>query len=191
MVSDIYVSTDGEEIARVAENYGAKVIWRPKETATDVASSETAIIHAVSEIEKEYPSQIYIFLQTTSPLRRGFDIDNAINTLIKGNYDSVFSMAVLDDYCIWKRDGKQLMSYSYDYRNRGRRQERENLFLENGSIYVFRKELLLCEKNRIGGKIGMYEMPFECSYEIDTEKDIFLCEYFMKQILENEKKGVC
>lgn len=179
-VSNVYVSTNGEDIAKTSEEYGAKIIWRPAELATDTSSSEDAIFHAIREIEKVEDFESVVFLQATSPIRRVNDIDDAVATFKEGNYDSLFSMAVLEDYCMWKGEGGNLHSFSYDYKNRGRRQEREPLYLENGSIYVFKKELFFKEKNRLGRKIGMYEMPFECSYEIDSLKDIRLCEYFMR-----------
>lgn len=181
-VSDVYVSTDGDNIAQIAKQYGAKVIERPPSTATDTASSEAAIMHAVTEIEKSSGSNIYIFLQATSPIRRKGDISSAVKTFLEGQYDSLFSMAILEDYCLWKYKNNELSSFTYDYRNRGRRQDRDALYLENGSIYIFKKEILLHYQNRLGGKIGMYEMPVECSYEIDAQKDIPLCEYFMNRI---------
>lgn len=181
-VSNVYVSTDGDDIARVSEEYGAKVIWRPEELAQDITSSEDALIHATNEMNRYEDFKSIIFIQATSPIRRTNDIDDAVEEYIKGNYDSLFSMAVLDDYCLWKEKEGILNSFSYDYRHRERRQDREPIYLENGSIYVFSKNILLGEKNRLGGKIGMYEMPFECSFEIDSEKDIALCEYFMKKI---------
>ncbi len=185
-VSNVYVSTDGKEIASVSEEYGARIIWRPKELATDTASSENAIIHAIGEIEKNEKFESLVFLQATSPLRRKYDIDEALRLYEKEEDDSLFSMSVLDDYCLWRKENGELISYSYDYKNRGRRQEREPLFLENGSIYVFSKGLFLKNKNRLGGKIGMYEMPFECSYEIDSKKDIRICEFFMDKIIKEE-----
>lgn len=183
-VSGVYVSTDGEDIAKISEQYGAKVIWRPGELASDTASSEDALIHAIGEIEKQEQFESMVFLQATSPIRRNNDIDDAIREFEGGNYDSLFSMAMLDDYCMWKKKDGVLESYTYDYRSRGRRQDREPLYLENGSIYVFKKELCLNQRNRLGGKIGMYEMPFECSYEIDSMKDISVCEVFMRKIIE-------
>lgn len=181
-VSNVYVSTDGDKIAEVAKRYGAKIIWRPEELALDTSSSEDALIHAVHEIEKNEDFETLVFLQATSPIRRDYDIDNAIDSFYQGGYDSLFSMAVLDDYCLWKKEKGELNSFSYDYKKRGRRQEREPLYLENGSIYIFKKNLLLSLKNRLGGRVGMYEMPFDCSYEIDNMDDVERCEYFMKSI---------
>lgn len=184
-VSEVYVTTDGEKIAEVAESAGAKIIWRPPELASDIASSEDAICHAIKEIEKENIFDFIIFLQATSPIRRKNDIADALKKFQDNEFDSLFSMTVLDDYCLWRKKGNEVISFSYDYRNRGRRQEREQLYLENGSIYIFSKELFQKNKNRLGGKIGMYEMPMECSYEIDSVKDIFICEQFMNLMILN------
>lgn len=184
LVSNVYVSTDGEDIAKASEEYGAKIIWRPEELASDTASSEDALIHAIGVIEKKEEFESLVFLQATSPIRRNNDIDGAIRVFEENKYDSLFSMAILDDYCLWKNTNGVLDSYTYDYRKRGRRQEREPLYLENGSIYVFKKDLVLEQKNRLGGRIGMYEMPFECSYEIDTMQDISICEVFMNKIID-------
>ena len=188
-VSNVYVSTDGEEIADIAEEYGAFIIKRPKELASDTASSEDALLHAINVITKIEEFHAIVFLQATSPLRRAFDIDAAVEKFSAESLDSLFSMTILEDYCLWKKVGNGLESFTYAYRNRGRRQEREPLYLENGSIYIFSKELFVKEKNRLGGNIGMYEMPMECSYEIDTEQDLKICEQIMEAMKLNAIKN--
>ena len=180
-IEKVYVSTDGTEIAEISSKYGAEIIWRPEELSSDTASSESVLIHAVDEIQINYAIDTFLFLQATSPIRLSKDIDNALDIFFDNFYDSLFSMSVLEDYCIWKKEQNQLQSFTYDYQKRGRRQNREPLFLENGSLYIFKKEILLKYKNRLGGKIGMYEMPFDRSYEIDSKDDIEICSYFMKK----------
>lgn len=187
-VSNVYVSTDGSDIAATAEKYGAIVINRPDDLAGDTASSESALLHAIAEIEKTESFDNVIFLQATSPLREKADIDKAYELFVKEDYDSLFSMAVMDDYTLWSGyPGINMRSLSFDYKNRGRRQDREPVYLENGSIYIFKKELIRKYNNRMGGKIGMYEMPFNHSFEIDSESEIEICEFYMKKILEKEK----
>jgi CMP-N-acetylneuraminic acid synthetase len=61
---------------------------------------------------------------------------------------------------------------TYDYKNRGRSQDRKPLILENGSIYIFKPEILRRERNRIGGKIAVHLM--ENWLEIDDPKDVNL-----------------
>ncbi len=187
-VNKVYVSTDGEQIAAISEQFGATVIWRPEEMSNDIASSEDALRHALDIIERDNKIDSVIFLQATSPIRRDDDIDKAMAVFREGEYDSLFSMSILEDYCIWKEIHERVESWSYDYRQRGRRQEREKLYLENGSIYIFKPEVLKANFNRLGGKIGMYEMPFDLSYEIDTKEDIARCEFFMKKYIGKEKQ---
>lgn len=180
-IENVYVTTDGEEIAEISRKYGAKIIWRPADLASDTASSESALIHAISVIEERRVINTVMFLQATSPIRLIEDLDNAVDIFFNNLSDSLFSMCVLEDYCIWKNTENKLQSLTYNYLNRGRRQERESFFLENGSIYIFKPEILRKYKNRLGGKIGMYKMPFDRSYEIDSMEDVELCSYFMKK----------
>lgn len=180
-VDEVYVSTDGEEIAEISKKYGARIIWRPEELSTDTASSESAILHAVTEIKGKHEAGDILFLQATSPVRLTEDIENAVETFFDGAYDSLFSMSLLEDFCIWKQGENGLQSFTYDYQNRGRRQDRPPLFLENGSIYVFKSEILFRLQTRIGGKIGMYQMPFDRSFEIDSINDVEICSFFMRK----------
>lgn len=186
-VSNVYVSTDGSQIGEVTEAYGGKVIIRPDNISGDTATSESALLHAVSVIENNEEFEDIIFLQATSPLRNKHDIDAAYAQFLSGGYDSLFSMAVMDDFTLWIKDvtGK-VTSLSYDYLNRGRRQDREPVYLENGSIYILKKELLKSTNNRLGGKIGMYEMPYAHSFEIDSESELGICEYFLNKIIMEE-----
>lgn len=185
LINDVFVSTDDAEISRVSEKYGANIIVRPSEIATDTSASEDAILHAIDEIEKESGCtiDIVVFLQATSPVRETSDIYGAIRKFIDDEADSLFSAAVLDDFLIWGNVDGRFVSINYDYKNRGLRQDREKQYVENGSIYVFRPEILRKEKNRLGGNIIIYEMEFWKIHEIDTYEDIEICQYYMDKSL--------
>jgi len=185
----VYVSSDSPKILEVAEEYGAIGLKRPKKLATDTATSDSVLLHALDEIKKNIDKiDFLVFLQATSPLRESKDIDAAIKKIMDTQADSLFSMALLDDFCLWKHEAGCLKGFSFDPFNRGMRQDREPLFLENGSIYVLRPEVLEKNNNRLGGKIEMYEMPYWKSYEIDDLKDIEICSYyFEKHILPNSQ----
>ncbi|MDO8590879.1 MAG: acylneuraminate cytidylyltransferase, partial [bacterium] len=60
---------------------------------------------------------------------------------------------------------------NYDYRKRPRRQEFPGVINENGAFYITKREILEKEKNRLGGKIGIYEMPEEKALDIDEPSD--------------------
>ena len=191
-IEKVYVSTDDPKIAEVATNYGAKVIERSKELATDTSPSEEALLHALMYIEEKegLKPDIVVFLQCTSPLREPEDIDNAIRKFIKEKADSLFSVAKLEDFCVWKKENNTWISVTFDYKNRGMRQDREPYYLENGSIYIFKPEILKKYKNRLGGRITIYEMPYWKSYEIDSWEDLEICEYFMRKKLLSKKQYI-
>jgi N-acylneuraminate cytidylyltransferase len=184
-VGQVYVTSDDQEILEVSRRYGASPILRPGELANDTSSSEAALLHALAEIIKISPRSpdLVVFLQATSPLRESTDIDGSVRALLEAGADSLFSGTVLEDFCVWKREHGELQGLTFDPSNRGRRQDREPLFLENGSIYVFRPGVLREYNNRLGGNISLYEMPFWKSFEIDKLEDVEICSYYFKNKL--------
>lgn len=187
LVSRTIVSTDDDEIAAVSKKYGAEVIKRPAELATDKAASEPTILHVLDTLkEKEgYVPDLVVFLQCTSPLRKKDDIDKAIKKLADEKADSLLSVCQSHAF-LWKFDNKKgtAVSVNYDYKNRPRRQDREPEYKENGSIYVTKTELWRKNKNRLGGKIALHVMDVDDSWEIDDAFDFWLIE----QIINYRKK---
>ncbi len=179
-IDDVYVTTDDDEIAGISRTYGAEIVLRPDHLATDLATSETALLHAISEIENKKGVDVVVFLQATSPIRETADIDNALEEFFAKNADSLFSASVLEDSCIWEVDGREFKSVTFDYKNRGRRQDRKPHYLENGSIYVFNTRTIKEYNNRLGGVMAIYEMPPWKSLEIDSFEDLELCKRYMK-----------
>ncbi len=182
-IEKIFVSTDDCAIAQVASKYGAEVIVRPSELSGDKASSESAILHAASVIERDFnmPLSTIVFLQATSPLRKPGDIDRAVELFYQEGADSLISVTKADDLTLWEsREGKW-ESVNFDYRNRGMRQDRPAQFIENGSIYIFKPEILSAFGNRIGEKLSAYEMEFWQTWEIDTLEEIDLIEYYLNK----------
>ena len=177
----VYVSTDSSEIAAIAQDYGANVIQRPAELANDTASSESVLIHALSEIEKSriYPDLI-VFLQCTSPIRTGTDIDNAIAKLKVENADSLLSVSPSHRF-LWEEVDGVAKSINYDYRDRPRRQDMQPQYVENGSIYLFKPWILKEFGNRLGGKISFSIMSEASSWEIDSLLDLEIAESLMKK----------
>lgn len=180
-INSVYVSSDSDKILNISIEYGAKEIKRPDILAQDESSSEEALVHAINEIERSDGNKIdlVVFLQGTSPLRSLGDIDGAINLFIKNNLDSLFSACDLKDLMVWKNVDSELTSINYDYKNRERRQDMQKQYGENGSIYLFKPEIIRESMNRLGGKIGTYVMDAWKIHEIDNKEDIGICEYFM------------
>lgn len=189
LVDIVFVSTDDDEIAEVSCEYGAEVVKRPAQLAADTSSSEDVLLHAIDfiECEKKIKIDIVVFLQATSPVREKDDIDNAIRQYLSAKADSLFSCTRIEDHFIWEEREGDYFSTNYDYRRRRLRQDIKPQYLENGSIYVFRPELIRRELNRLGGKITIYETAFWKSFQIDDWDDLEICEYYIRKKILNQK----
>ena len=187
-ISTVWVSSDSKQILNVAKHSGANTISRPKSLSTDIATTESTWIHALNLIEEKTGTvDIVIGLQPTSPIRESKDIEKAIKIFEKSQCDSLFSAAEINDFYIWQKKKKKLISLNYDYQNRGRRQDFTKQYVENGSFYIFKPQILKKFNNRLGGKIQISLMEFWKSFEIDSFEDIELCETLMKHYILKAK----
>ena len=184
-VGGIFVSTDDPEIAAASRRYGAEVIDRPAELSTDTADSESALIHALDVVEAGGRKSVeaVLFLQATSPLREPAELDGALAKFEKEKLDSLFSAAELESMNIWREEGGRFQSWNYDFHNRKRRQDARNearQYVETGSFYITRPQLLREKRNRLGGTIGVWPVPMWKNFEIDVPEDLHICEQFMR-----------
>lgn len=179
-VDSVWVSSDGDDILSVARAYGAHDIRRPDAISGDVASSESAWLHALDEIERQgHEVEWMVGMQATSPLRSPEDIGRAISQAKSQGLDSLLSVAEIEDFFMWGLKDGEPFSVNYDYRDRKPRQQIEKRYLENGSFYIFRPEVLRRLGNRLGGKIGLYVMERHKMFQIDNPEDVRLCEAIM------------
>jgi CMP-N,N'-diacetyllegionaminic acid synthase len=180
LVEQCYVSTDDSQIAKIAQQYGAKIIIRPAELANDTASSESALLHALNEIENQgIQPEIIVFLQCTSPIRTGQEIDQAIAQFQSENADSLLSVSPSHRF-LWEEVDGAGQGINYDYRSRPRRQDMKPQYMENGSIYIFKPWVLKEINNRLGGKITLFKMTEKANIDIDSLIDFQIAEFFLK-----------
>ena len=187
-INDIWVSSDSENILEVAAKYEVNLIKRPEKLSGDIATSESGWIHAIDYIESIENKKIDIVFapQVTSPLRTSGDIDNAIKLFIEKGFDSLFSSCVAEDLFFWEKDlNGILQSANYDYKNRKRRQDIEERYVENGSFYIFTPNVLRQFDNRFGKNIGTSIMENWKMYEIDSHEDVGICKAIMNEYLLN------
>jgi CMP-N-acetylneuraminic acid synthetase len=93
------VSTDHPEIARIAKESGLDVpFMRPESISGDIVSDWEVLHHALMATEEDDAEtyDIIVMLQPTSPLRKPEHITMAIEKLIDGNYDAVWTLSEID-----------------------------------------------------------------------------------------------
>lgn len=159
------VSTEDAEIAELAERHGAEVLPRPPELATDEISTLAVIQHVLTQI----PSDIVVALHPTSPVRSKGLIDASIEKFLSSSADSL---------------GTVHRDYSYEYgKAMPRRQEIAPRWVDNGSVYVMKAELIRAGR-WLGDRLAMFETSREEGVEIDEPFDLWLVE----QILQHRWK---
>ena len=157
LIDRYVVSTESDEIAEVARQYGAEILPRPAELATDEASTLMVLQHAVSLI----PCDAVVLLQATSPIRSTHLIDDCIREFWASGSDSLAT----GFYCTYREYGK----------NELRRQDINGFFYDDGNVYVMRADLLKAG-DRFGEKICRKLISRWENAEIDDEFDFWLAE---------------
>jgi CMP-N,N'-diacetyllegionaminic acid synthase len=183
----VVVSTDSEEIAKIARSLGAEAWFlRPSEMATDDVSKLPAIRHAFLESERHYGVEfdVLVDLDVTSPLRLIKDITGAYEQFVSEDADILitanpsrkspyFNMVenVNGLIQIVKQPDKSIV----------RRQDAPQVFDMNASIYIWKRGALLGYDTLFTDKTSLFVMPEERSVDIDTEMDWNIVEYIIEK----------
>ena len=178
-VDEIIVATDSDEIWKTIEqrNYKKTHLYRrSKINASDTASTESVMLEYIHHAQLSIDN-IFMLVQATSPLTQTIHFYEALKIYKNGQFDSMLS-CVRNYRFFWNEDGT---SKNYDYLNRPRRQNFRGTFMENGAFYINTINNILQNENRLGGRIGIYEMPEYTATEIDEPDDWIILENLMKR----------
>jgi CMP-N,N'-diacetyllegionaminic acid synthase len=188
-ISDVYVSTDSPDIANVAIEYGAKVTsLRPDYLANDTAGKWDVWAQFVNEmVDIELSDSDYIVdLDCTSPLRSVDDITNAINLYKNSLVDAVFSVceARKNPYFNMVEYNDKYLEISKKLPSKiVRRQDAPKVYEHVASIYVLNVGYLRKGNNLLSGNTIGYDIGQNKSFDVDSQLDFELVEYFMKKRL--------
>ncbi len=178
-ITDIYVTSDDDEILTISKKLGAKIHKRDKNLAKDETTLDPVIFNAYQDI-KEMEGQDYdliITMQPTSPLLRVESIDKALEKMTKERDIDTIISAKDDTHLSWRfENGK----YLPNYKERVNRQYLTPTFTETGGFLITRKEIIT-ENSRIGREVELYILNSLESIDIDTYEDWNLCEYYLKR----------
>lgn len=184
-IDRIIVSTENKEIAGISKKWGAEVINRPEDLATDTAKTMDVIFHLLDVLKKEkYYPEIIVLLQPTSPLRTFQDINSAVELFLKKKCRSVISVFKAESNFWWAfRTKNDYLEPFFGWKKFfSRSQDLSKLYIPNGAIYIATLETLKKYKSFYAKKdILSYIMPRERSIDIDYEIDLKLAELLIKK----------
>lgn len=185
----VIVTSEDSEILTISQNYGANIIERPNELASDTATTFDAVSHVI----ENNPSYDYIvLLQPTSPLRNSGHIDEAIQTLFDKNADAIVSVCEMDHSPLWSNTLPENASMHDFIRNEIKNTRSQDLpvyYRLNGAIYICSVDKLLEEKTFIIQKnIYAYKMDRQDSVDIDEKIDFLMAATLLENSCVKEKQ---
>jgi CMP-N,N'-diacetyllegionaminic acid synthase len=182
-VDYVYLNSEDDEIRKVGEEYGARIMSRPDEFYHDNTFQEVdrLLMWCVKDLESQgIQIDVVVLLYATAPLREVKHIEKCVSLIIDNNYDSALTL-VEDSTYLWKtNDDGTVEPNNYDPATRGPRQkENWNQWAENKAVYTMKRDLLMETGCRLGGKIGFVKMTKLQSIDIDKPEDLDLVKKIM------------
>ncbi len=168
------VSTDDKEIAAIARRWGAEVIDRPAELATDTATTASAARHALERIAATGAiPRALVTLQPTNPLRTVQLVEEGLALFLDRRPDSVVSVAPVSSKTGSVRNGYFLP----DYIPGSRSQDLQERVQETGQLYVSDAAMVLERGELFGTRmLALRTESRFASADIDTAEDFQLAE---------------
>ncbi len=184
LIDRVIVSTDDQEIAQIARNYGAEIPFiRPAELAQDDTTTEAVLKHGVEWLEKneQYKADVVVFLQLTDIFRSRYMLQETVQKILSDpNLDSVFVVTKTHKN-YWRRvDGKMVrLAPDLQY---GPRQKREPLYREDTGLACATRSEFIKQGRRLGNNVEVVinneELPF---IDIHDELDLWLSEKLISE----------
>ena len=178
LIDRIVLSTDSEQYAKIALEYGAEVPFlRPPEISGDMSTDLEAFQHALSWLKQKqgYEPEMVVHLRPTHPIRSEKDLTRCIEILRDDpTLDSVRSIVSSPDtpYKMWNLDAQNRLSpvlpADMPEAFNMPRQKLPEVFLQNGCIDVVRTSVIVEGDSMTGKNIYGYEMDY--NFDIDTER---------------------
>jgi len=183
-ISNLFISTDCNEIRKIAQYHGISTIVRPKHLATDSSPEWLSWRHAVDWVEKKFGKfDNFISLPATSPLRSTEDIDNAIKQRIyqdadicigitETNHNPYFNMVEIGS------DNLLKISKSTDNAI-FRRQDVPKVYNITTSVYVAKPSFIRNKAGIFDGNVTSITIPKKRSVDIDDIYDFKYAEMIL------------
>lgn len=186
-IERVIVSTDTEEIAAVARQYGADTpFMRPAELARDDSPEWLAWRHALNYLQTEggLPDAM-VSVPVTAPLREPKDIERCLDDFAQGGADVVVTLSEAHRspyFNMIKRNADGTVGLVIPpASNVSRRQDVPTVFDMATVAYVASPEFVLTRNTLFEGRVRAVEIPPERAIDIDTLLDFRIAEYLMKE----------
>jgi CMP-N-acetylneuraminic acid synthetase len=182
-IGRVIVSTDSEEIAAAAREYGAEVPFiRPTELALDNSPEWAAWRHALSYLLDKNGAlpEVMVSVPATAPLRLPIDIENCLDEYEKGDVDMVITVSDAHRspyFNMVKTNADGTVGLVIPPQSAiARRQDAPTVFDMATVAYVVRPKFVMTHNALFEGRVRAVQVPTERAIDIDTLLDFQIAE---------------
>lgn len=180
-VDRIVLSSDDEEIMRVARQSGCEVPFkRDARLATDEAGTADVVLDALTKC----PGFDWVLLlQPTSPLRSSTDIDNFLVDTVNSGANAAVSVceSPVSPYWMFKLDAQQHLLPIMEGIGAMRRQDLPPVYALNGALYAARVDWFKANASFLAADTRAWKMPAARSIDIDDELDLIVVRHLLSK----------
>lgn len=176
-IKEICVDTDSSTIVEGLQKGfpEVRIINRPEHLRGGEISMNEVLLHDTEQIKADF----YLQTHSTNPLLQSKTVSRAVQTLLENYpaYDSLFSVTRLNTR-LWDELGRAI---NHNPSVLLRTQDLPPVFEENSCLYIFTRQILTRQRNRLGDRPLMFEIEASEAWDIDDDLDFQIAEFLMKQ----------
>ena len=172
-IDEVYVYCSDEAV----KDYvlpGVKFLKRPKYLDDDKINANDFIKEFMNDVDAD----IYVNAHSTSPFAKPETIDDCVQHVASGEYDSAFCAEVIRTF-MWE-SGKPL---NFDPNHFPRTQDLPPIYAETSIAYVFTKESFILHNRRLGSHPFIKEVGKIEAMDIDYPEDFDVCNAIYKEMM--------
>jgi len=183
LIENVYVSTNDPDVVKIADAFNSlkiKVIIRPDELASSIASTDELIKYAYEIM----PDGHILWTHVTSPFMNSDIYSEIINTYQKNlyNFDSLMTVSKIKKF-IW--NNREPLNYDRNIEKWPRTQTLKTLWEVNSGAFLASKDIYKKRKDRIGNIPYLYELNNEIAFDIDWLSDFKIAEAIYSSMHSN------
>ena len=177
-IAVIVVDTDSQVVMDgINEDFPqVQILIRPEHLRAEETPMNDVLLHDTEQIEADF----YLQTHSTSPLLSAKTISSAIRTMKQNypSYDSLFSVTRRQTR-YWDELGRAI---NHNPAILLQTQDLPPVYEENSCLYIFTRETLELQRNRIGLRPLMFEIDTAEAWDIDEEIDFKIVDLLMSQL---------
>ena len=185
-ITRVVVTSDDVSVQKIASDLGAEVVVRPAGLAQDNSPIESAILHALAELDLDPTStDVLTVVQPTSPLRDKQLLATSISNFIKnGSQGSLFGVVEVEHHPakMLVVNGEFVVPFTKVEDLSAPRQQLDRVVRQSGSIYITNLQQFLSLGTLFINPVGWVAVSGAEAIDIDTAQDLALAQETAREI---------